>query len=274
MNKLKDAIYGFAVADALGVPLEFKKRGTFKCTEMIGHGTWNQEVGTWSDDTSMTLATCDSIRESKKIDIDDIRSRFVRWMSKGEYTANNEMFDIGETTSNALHSGYGLDHVNSNGNGSLMRILPLAFIAHSINDVHNVSAITHAHDVSKYGCEIYVDIAVELLHGQSIRKAIDKVTACGVPNKYERLPFIAGLEERDIKSTGYVVDTLEASLWCLTQTNNYKDAVIKAVNLGDDTDTVAAVTGGLAGIMYGYDSIPKEWIEKLRNKELIDSCLF
>lgn len=269
---LKSAIHGFVVADALGVPYEFQKRGTFECTSMIGDcGIWNQPTGTWSDDSSMTLATLDSIKKTGCIDVEDIRQRFKDWAFKAKYTANNEVFDIGGTTYQALRENAGIDDFHANGNGSLMRILPLAFIKGvSRRDVFEVSSITHAHIISKEACNIYVEVAKDLIKGMKIE---DSLKYCAYSAPFERLSSIAELPESEIKSTGYVVDTLEAVMWCLCNTDNYKDAVLKAVNLGGDTDTIAAIAGGLAGIMYGYESIPKEWIDKLRNKELIESIL-
>ena len=135
-----------------------------------------------------------------------------------------------------------------------MRILPLAFTKATDDEIRKVSAITHAHEISEKACIEYVDIARKLIAG-------------------EKINFKNKKEDR-IKSSGFVLHTLEASLWCIFNSNSYKEAVLKAVNLGDDTDTTAAVTGGLAGIIYGYDSIPKDWIGKLKNKELIEECLF
>lgn len=124
-NKLKSAIYGLAVGDALGVPVEFMKRGSFRVTGMTGYGSHNQPAGTWSDDTSMTLATCDSIRALGGVDCDDIRNRFRQWLYNAEYTVDNVVFDVGNTTARALRCGKGEDGEYSNGNGSLMRILLL-----------------------------------------------------------------------------------------------------------------------------------------------------
>lgn len=257
MSKLRDGIFGFAVADALGVPYEFKKRGTFKCIDMVGFGTWNQEPGTWSDDTSMTIATCKSIKDKEKIDTADIRENFEDWFFKGHFTANGETFDVGATTRDAIVSKKGIDDYYANGNGSLMRILPLAFTNASDTEIKEVSAITHAHKISKEACVKYVHIARKLIAGEEY---IDD----NLKNK----------SEDEIKSTGFVLHTFEASLWCILNSNSYKEAVLKAINLGNDTDTTGAVTGGLAGIIYGYDSIPKDWIDKLKNKELIEECLF
>lgn len=272
-DKLKDAIYGLAVGDALGVPVEMMERGTYKIEGMVGDGTHHQEAGTWSDDTSMTLATCYSIKKLNKIDVDDIRRCFELWLYQAMFTPKGNVFDCGNTVFDALHRGRGLSGEYSNGNGSLMRILPLAFVDGITNiDISEVSAITHAHPISKEGCIIYVKIAKNLLKGVSLKDAIKNHVRDD--SKYNRLLDIENLQEKDIRSTGYVIDTLEAAIWSLLTTNNYKDAVLKAVNLGKDTDTVGAVCGGLAGILYGYDAIPKEWIDTLKNKALIDDCLF
>lgn len=233
---------------------------------MTGYGTHCQPAGTWSDDTSMTLAACDSIREKGAADIDDIREKFCRWAFKAEYTVDNEVFDIGGTTITSLETGKGQEDFYSNGNGSLMRILPLAFIDADEQTAADVSAITHAHSISKNACCEYVYIARQLISGRNLMEILSECS--------ERLPLIHTLDADEIKSTGYVTDTLEAALWTLATSESYRDAVLKAVNLGDDTDTAGAVTGGLAGIIYGMEGIPKEWLETLRGKEIIDRCLF
>lgn len=272
-NKLRDAIYGLAVGDALGVPYEFKKRGTFKCTDMVGYGTHNQPAGTWSDDTSLTLATCCSIKQDRRMWLGGMMNRFRNWYYDEEFTAHGEVFDVGRTTAMAIHRGYGFNDIRSNGNGSLMRIIPLAFVKDiTSEEVAKVSSLTHAHSISTAACLLYVTIATGLIYEQNIKDMLKKLKTA--PEPYNRLHNIYELPEEEIRSTGYVVDTLEAALWCVATTDNYKDCVLKAVNLGEDTDTVAAVAGGLAGIIYGYDAIPKEWIDALANKELIERCLF
>ncbi len=266
MDKLKDAIYGFAIGDALGVPYEFRTRDTFRCTTMRGNGTWNQPTGTWSDDTSMTLATLDSLRTTGGIDPQDMMQRFYNWYAHAEYTCNGNVFDIGGTTKTAIERyARGVDALEcggklgrESGNGSLMRILPLAFFSCTDADVAKVSSLTHAHATPVKFCVEYVKIARKLLSGDSINETLGDFT---------------GTPRADIRSTGYVVDTFYAALWCLANTNNYADCVLAAVNLGDDTDTIAAVAGGLAGIAYGFDSVPQEWIDALRNKALIDSYI-
>lgn len=271
---LKSAIYGLAVGDAIGVPYEFKVRGTFDATDMIGYGTHNQPEGTWSDDTSMALATCYSIKiNNNKIDYNDIRDQFENWLFRGDFTPFGNVFDCGNTCSSAIYDHRGCSDVWSNGNGSLMRIIPVAFVD-SITDeqVEQVSAITHAHEISKLGCVIYINIAKKLIKGVDLEQAINDTVP--VDSIYKRLINIKNLNVNKIKSTGYIVDTFEAAIWSLLTTNSYEECILKAVNLGDDTDTTAAIAGGLAGILYGYENIPKKWIEKLQGKDVIDRCLF
>lgn len=255
---LRDCIYGQAVGDALGVSYEFKARGTFHCTGMAGFGTHHQPAGTWSDDTSMTIATCDSIREMGRIDIEDMRRRFVQWYREGAYTVDG-LFDIGNTTASALDAGHGRAGERDNGNGSLMRILPLAFTDADDDQIRAVSAITHAHQISCDACVRMVHAARRLLAGvpvADIAVSLDKIPA------------------DEIRSGGFVRDTEKAALWCLANTSSYRDCVLAAVNLGDDTDTTAAVAGGLAGIVYGMDAIPNSWLKTLRGMDTIERCLF
>lgn len=279
MRTLRDAIFGLAIGDALGVPAEFKRRGTFQIKDMIGYGTHNQPSGTWSDDTSMTIATCDSVKRKGHIDYSDIMDCFHEWYFSGAYTADGTVFDIGNTTFEAInryHNGKepincGISSVRANGNGSLMRILPLAFIECTEKEIRNVSKLTHAHEISQKACCIYVDIAKRLLNGESVK---DILMSLAYNSPFNRLQLLGPLPEAAIQSSGYVVHTLEAALWCVVNTNTFEQCVLKAVNLGDDTDTTAAVAGGLAGIIYGYGNIPGAWIKKLRNKEVIENTLF
>lgn len=272
MPNLKSAIYGFIVGDCLGVPFEFKKRGSFECIDMVGFGTHNQPVGTWSDDTSMTLATLDSLKENDyKINIEDIRNKFNSWIYHGKYTTDGIVFDYGITTKKSLDLGYGLDNFYLNGNGSLMRILPIVFIDCSDDEINDVSGITHAHSISKEACRIYVKTLKKIIQGEKLKNILDKLE---VSKTFSMLKHLGDLQKGQVKSSGYVVDTLEASLWCVLTSNSYKEAVLKAVNLGDDTDTIGAITGGLAGLIYGFENIPEKWIEKLRNKNEIEKYLF
>lgn len=303
MKNVIDGIIGFAVGDALGVPAEFKSREELKrypITDMFGYGTHNMPAGTWSDDTSMTLATIDSIIEKQTIDVNDMASKFLKWFRNAEYTATNECFDIGRTTLQAL-AKYELkqdDVVNcggsgeyDNGNGSLMRILPIAYYIYYKNIADNqeiysiikdVSSITHAHEISVLGCYIYVKYVIELLKG------IDKVQAYkNIQNqdyslfsdyavsKYSRIinDDIQNFQEDSISSSGYVVSTLEAVLWLFLNAEDYNTTILKAVNLGDDTDTVGAIVGGLLGIQYGLDNIKESWKQQLKKYDyIVDLC--
>ena len=308
-KKIKSMLLGFAVADALGVPVEFKSREILQknpVTSMHGFGTYNKPAGTWSDDTSMTLATMESISRLKKIDYADIMQNFSLWLESGKFTPFGKVFDCGMTCRRAIFDfstkifgktksplKCGATDENSNGNGSLMRILPVVFYLYKIygenfssdamKTIHEISCLTHAHKRSQIGCGIYSLIAVELLSGKNISDSIkiglekSKTFYADEPElkHYSRLfeKNFKNLPEAEIKSSGYVVHTLEAVLWCLLNTDNYKSLVLKAVNLGEDTDTVAAVAGGLAGIFYGLDEIPSEWLETLQNKNYLEETL-
>ncbi len=299
-----DGIMGLCIADALGVPVEFQSRESLQkdpVVDMRSYGTYNQPAGTWSDDSSLTLCLVDSL--AKGLNYDDIITKFVRWFNDGDYTPFGEAFDIGNGTRNALvRYETGTTALNcggiteyDNGNGSLMRILPIAFylrytygsnfyeIDEAYDIIHNVSALTHDHKRSKIACGIYITIAGLLLERKHLNIAIRDGIDCAMEYyrnhdefaeelyNYERLERqdFRNLPIDEIRSSGYVVSTLEAAIWCLLKTISYEDCVLKAVNLGKDTDTVAAVAGGLAGLHYGYDAIPKEWLNIIQKKEYI-----
>jgi ADP-ribosyl-[dinitrogen reductase] hydrolase len=255
---------------------------------MHGQNCWSEIPGTWSDDSSLTFCLADSLCHD--FSLQSIANSFCDWYYDLKWTARERVFDIGITTQMAieklrkgvspLQSGDTVER--SNGNGSLMRILPLAYY-HQVWDfqvlidrVHQVSCITHAHPRSQMACGIYISIVIALLEGNTpdvaYRIGLDRIDPV-----YQRYPYsqekshfdrvfsreIERLQIEDINSEGYVIDTLEASLWCLLNTSSYPEAVLKAVNLGEDTDTTAAVTGGLAGIYYGIESIPVEWMSAI-----------
>lgn len=261
--QLRDCVYGQAVGDALGVPYEFGWRGQFICTGMVGGGAHDQPAGTWSDDTSMMLAICDSYRALHRIDCEDIRTRFRAWYDRGAYTVDG-LFDIGNTVMNALNRGVGALGEQSNGNGSLMRTVPLAFTPATDDEIRAVSAITHAHAISMNACVDAVAFARDLMAGEDPAEAAAAIGYAG----------IADVPEDDISSGGFVLDTLRAALWCLITTDNYADCVLRAVNLGHDSDTTAAVAGAFAGIVYGEEAIPAEWRNTLRGRKVIEKCLF
>ena len=297
-NIVLDGIMGLAVGDALGVPVEFESRENLRNNPvkgMMGYGTYNQPEGTWSDDTSLTLCLLEALIE-REYKVTSLANKFVKWYQKAEYTATGKMFDIGKSTYDAINRIIGgINPVDAggkseydNGNGSLMRILPLAFylkdeedIEKRVEKIYEVSSITHGHMRSKIACHFYIEMAISLIKGKNLKDSyLDAVVIIKEHYKdEEELKYfnrvlsgdIYKLDESEIKSSGYVIDTLEAALWCILTTNSYKEAVLKAVNLGQDTDTVGAVTGGLVGIYYGMDQIPNEWIEAIKNKKLINN---
>lgn len=283
---LSDAVYGFVLGDALGVPYEFKQRGSFNCEGMTGYGTHNQPPGTWSDDSSLMLATCRSIKDNNlSINLEDLKNKFLSWLNNNEFTALGNVFDIGNATYKALRTGIAPNDEHSNGNGSLMRILPLAFIDCTDDEIRAVSGITHDHWISKEACVIYVNVIKRYLNQDFTTLNTKKITDFikeipEYPAPFDRLCRLSSLTENDINSTGYVIDTLEAAFWCVLQAEKegsktgYDDCLMKAVNLGGNTDTIAAVTGGLAGLLYDFDQLPDDWIWKLKNNKLIQECLW
>ncbi|WP_426481296.1 ADP-ribosylglycohydrolase family protein [Chryseobacterium sp. R2ACT005] len=300
-NKVKAGIMGVCIGDALGVPVEFKKREDLKrfpVTKMLEYMSWNQPKGTWSDDSSLTLCLADEL--TKGYDLEKIGQSFVKWNKYGHWTAHGRLFDIGGTTRHALarlikgesarFSGNIFEE--DNGNGSLMRILPLAFYLENEDNIQKlyltvkeVSAITHGHFRSVFVCFIYVIFAIQLLKGKGKKEAYIYTQKTALeyaeeqgfnPKEIELFNRIlknniSGYPEDEIKSGGYVLHSLEASLWCFFNSESYSEAVLKAVNLGEDTDTTGAITGGIAGIYYGYGSIPEEWIAELVRKDDIEA---
>jgi ADP-ribosylglycohydrolase len=271
---------------------------------MTGFGSHNQPPGTWSDDTSLTLCLAEAMAGGFIGDslLEKTAENMVRWFEKADFTAHGRVFDIGISTNRAIlklkqgarPTESGCTDVSENGNGSLMRIAPLVFhVADKPQEerfkiVRRVSAITHTHHISVIACTAYIEYLLKLLQGE------DKITAFeavqeemaetftvldadrqDAQSRFVRLLLpgtrIYRLPEKEIKSGGFVVDTLEAAFWCFLTTGNYRDAVLKAVNLGSDTDTTAAVTGGLAGLYYGFgeNGIPQDWIGKLAGVQCI-----
>jgi ADP-ribosylglycohydrolase len=299
-ESMKGSLWGAVVGNALGVPVEFKSREflrLYPVTDMLGYGTHEQPPGTWSEDSSLLICTVASLIQG--FDPQDIGRRFVRWMTKGYWTPHGEAFDLGhidirealERIAEGVPAEMaGNDHENNNSNGSLMRILPVALAYHDrpiekmLHYVHRASAITHAHPQSLMACGIYSLMVVALLRGMTPRAAyqltIEKAVA-----EYRMPPYnreiihfqrilsgeIPTLPETEIETRGYVVFTLEAALWCLLNCNTYREVVLKAVSLGDDTDTTACVAGGLAGICYGFKAVPPEWILRIpRRSEIME----
>lgn len=304
LKKLKALMLGHALGDALGVPVEFSSREELDenpVADMMGWGTHFVPEGCWSDDTAMSLATLDVLAKGC-FNRNETMQNFASWLSRGEFTATGNTFDVGNTCQEAIRrfmasdskdaEVWGLDGECNNGNGSLMRIHPLVayatftFLNGSergywlwMGCIKAGSELTHAHSRSVMGCYIYGYCLSFLLKEATRESLIAGIEFAGGDldyleefECYKRIfePNFEKLEREEIKSSGYVVDTLEAAIWCVLTTKDYKECVLKAVNLGGDTDTVAAIAGGLAGVLYGIDAIPKEWLSKLKRREYIE----
>ena len=310
-NTIKAGIFGVCIGDALGVPVEFRSRDQLKrspVTTMRAFGTHGQPAGTWSDDSSLMLCLADSL--CKGYDLEDIALKFLQWYNAEIWTPHGRVFDVGIATSQAIHriskgtspTLCGGTSEFDNGNGSLMRILPLLFyvkdfpIEKRFDTVKDVSSITHGHIRSVLACFIYLEFALEILKEKdkweaykamqnTVRDFLDSNPICSQEemDKFHRiLELKVGeydiaplpiLQEEEISSSGYVLHSLEASLWCFLHSESYSEAVLKAVNLGEDTDTTGAITGGIAGIYYGFENIPEEWIsEFVRKDDIEDVC--
>ena len=296
----KDILFGVAVGDALGVPVEFKSRETIKqnpVVDMIGYGTHYQPAGTWSDDSSLTFCLAEAL--TQEFNLQAIANNFIKWYDDGYWTAHGNVFDIGIATSSAINNlKQGVNPIQAggtserdNGNGSLMRILPLVLyikdlpIHERFEITKQVSSITHGHIRSIISCFYYLEFARHIINGinkfeayQNLKIEVkDFIKTLNIPEDeislFKRLlvDSIQDYHEDDINSSGYVLHTLEASIWCILTSNSYSESVLKAVNLGEDTDTTGAVTGGLAGLIYGYDGIPKKWITKLARLEDVEN---
>ena len=308
MNIWKAGILGVVTGDALGCPVQFESRETVAkhpVTGMRGHGTFNLPAGSWTDDSSLTLALMDSIKRTGGIDCADIMDNFVRWLDDGAFTPFGYSYDIGRGTMNAIrkykrdrkpHRAGSHDERN-NGNGSLMRIMPAVLYCidkgladrDAIEIIHRVGGLTHAHIRANIACGLYFFMARAILTGCGA--LVDRMQAglnqgFGFYENYlsdhdnlecycrlRDLQSFSTLPVERIRSSGYVVDTLEAAVWSLITTDSFADALLKAVNLGDDTDTVGAVAGGLAGLYYGCEAIPEEWLAALQCRDWIEEMV-
>ncbi len=316
MNNWKAGVMGVVVGDALGCPVQFESRAivaTHPVTGMRGHGTFNLPAGSWTDDSSLTLALLESLRRTGGVNCVDIMDNFVRWLDEGAFTPYGYAYDIGGATRSAIQRykrnrdpfHCGCVYETDNGNGSLMRIMPAVLYcidrglpsAKAVKIVHEVGSLTHAHIRSNIACGLYFFMSAVILSGEGTLKDrlqsglddgfmfyedyfdnmdllfedyIDLKKNLKCYDRLRDLDTFAALPPAEIRSSGYVVDTLEAAVWVLLTTDSFEAALLKAVNLGDDTDTVGAVTGGLAGLYYGYEAIPADWIAVLQRREWLE----
>lgn len=308
-NMWLDGIMGVIVGDALGLPVQFLEREELDAnpvTEMLGYGTFNMPEGTWSDDGSLTLATLESILANDGVDCSDIMENFADWLLDGKFTPFGQSFDQGSTCIKAITnyvrnndtSTCGVTGEWANGNGALMRIMPVCLFAYkkeqkgewteeeAVEQVHQISALTHNHLRSKMACGIYYFMVKSILDKKGdlkdclqagmdrvmlfYQKDIMNLTQFSYYGRMRSLSKFMQVPREEIKSSGYVVDSLEAAVWCLLVNDNFSDTALCAVNLGKDTDTVAAIACGLAGLYYGYQNIPEEWLNKIQRRENIE----
>ncbi len=297
---IRTVMLGHAVGDALGVPVEFRSRSVLDgdpVTDMRGYGTYPYPAGTWSDDTSMSLCALEAMGDPE-FSYERVMENFAGWLLNNRFTATGECFDVGGTCLRAIKNysvhklpphKCGLRDECSNGNGSLMRIHPFALYAYVKEMdfdgedgwgvwISRGSALTHAHDRAALGCLIYAFVLMGILSNPTkegvragIRQAGERLSAYPEFEAYQRIfaSDFEALPRDEISGSGYVVDTLEAALWCLLTTDSYRACVLKAVNLGEDTDTVGAVAGGLAAALYGAAAIPTEWLDTLQGSDEI-----
>ena len=276
-NRALGAFLGLAVGDAVGTTLEFSLRDAQpRLVDMVGGGPFALTPGAWTDDTAMALALADSLATSEVLDCRDVMDRFVGWRNTGDYSCTGRCVDIGATTSQALDRYLqtgdpiaGMTDPRSAGNGSLMRLAPVALRFWNdrpqlVSTAADQSRTTHAADEAVDACRAYAELIADAIAGRPRAALL-------APRRFDGVPAIArvlagswrGRSRDTIRSSGYVVHTLEAAIWSVARTADFRAAVLLAANLADDADTVAAVTGQLAGALYGLTGIPETWRDRI-----------
>lgn len=281
------AFIGLAVGDALGTTLEFSPRDSYPLlTDMVGGGPFELEPGVWTDDTSMAMALAESLLAKPGFDPSDLMARFVNWWRWGQYSPTGECFDIGMTTRHALASFEisgdpyaGSTDPQSAGNGSLMRLSPVALwgLGKPASRVAAVakdqSRTTHGAPQCLDACAAYSAMLITAIEtgdfGQAI--AAGRIEGLGTVIKEIVCGSWEDKARGEIRSSGYVAHSLEAALWCVDDSDDFTSAVLLAANLGDDADTTAAITGQLAGALYGLSDIPAHWLEILAWREELEA---
>lgn len=278
-ERIAGALLGLAVGDAVGTTVEFKSRGSFvPVTEMTGGGPFDLPPGAWTDDTSMALCLGTSLVERGGFDEDDQMRRYVHWWQDGYLSSIGRCFDVGTTTAGALGRYLqtndpfsGSADADSAGNGSIMRLAPVPMFYHrdveaAVRYSGESSRTTHGAPECLDACRLFGAMLWEAINGAAKEEIL--FGGYGISELAPKIQDIAAGAYRSkaldkIRGSGYVVDSLEAALWCFYTTDTYRDAILAAVNLGDDADTTAAVCGQIAGAHYGVTGIPASWLEKL-----------
>ncbi len=276
-DRARGALLGLAVGDAVGTTLEFSIRDTRpRLEDMVGGGPFDLPAGAWTDDTTLALALAESLAEAGGFDGRDLLDRFVDWWRNGSYSCNGHCFDIGITTRTALERYVrtgdpraGSTEPNSAGNGSLMRLAPVAL--RYWHDREQLSAVAAAQSRTTHGateavdaCRAFAGLLADAIAGAARPDVLGARRFDGAPAIARILAGSWRGRARDtIDSSGYVAHTLEAALWSVARTGDFRGAVLLAANLADDADTVAAVTGQLAGALYGLSGIPGGWLDRV-----------
>ena len=285
LDRAKGALVGLALGDALGTSLEFTARDTRPpVTDLVGGGPFGLAAGEWTDDTSMALCLAESLLERGGLDVKDLMVRFLRWREEGYNSVTGVCFDIGNATDGALRSFRktgeplsGSTDPHSAGNGSLMRLSPVAIRwwrdrSGATAAARLQSRTTHGAPQAVEACALYAELLIEAIAGAPKENVLRGRDWIGDAQIAEVAAGSWRAKGRDaISSSGYVLHTLEAALWCASRSESIEDALILAANLADDADTVAAVTGQLAGALWGMSSAPAGWLDKLAWRERIEA---
>jgi len=286
IERFRGALLGLACGDAVGTTVEFMPRGSFApVTDMLGGGPFSLAAGKWTDDTSMALCLAESLIQMGRCDPADQMARYANWYEWGYWSSTGICFDIGITTKGAIHQFLltgealaGSSDPEAAGNGSLMRLAPVAMrFGHDEQLVQDMAALssqtTHAAAECLDSCRVFAVALSRALRGLPKERILD---LAGLPIESAKIRAIAAADHTvkpvgQIMGSGYVADSLEAALWCFARHNNFRDTILEAVNLGDDTDTTAAIAGQLAGATYGVTGIPSSWIDRLHLAQEITS---
>ncbi|MGE8131362.1 ADP-ribosylglycohydrolase family protein [Methylobacterium sp. NPDC080182] len=286
-NRALGAFIGLAVGDALGTTLEFEARDAKPPVyDMAGGGPFDLLPGQWTDDTSMALCLADSLIACGGLNERDLMERFCRWYQAGENSCTGGCFDIGVTTREALEQFRrtgdplgGPTDARTAGNGSIMRLAPVALRywndAECLSEAsQRQSYATHGADEAVDACDALGSVLASLIAGKPLRDVLSASYGPFCPGVQTVMNgSYQGKARSAIRSSGYVIHTLEAALWCVSETTTFRDAVLLAVNLGDDADTVGAVTGQIAGAAYGVSAVPEEWFNRLAwNDRLVENA--
>jgi len=275
-DRVLGAFIGLAVGDAVGTTLEFRQRDTYAhLNDMIGGGPFNLRPGEWTDDTSMALCLMDSLLACADLDAADLMERFLRWWRNGENSVKGTCFDIGNTTALALleferrrEPLAGNPNPYAGGNGSIMRLAPVVLRwwrdpSRAMDAARLQSRTTHAASACVEGCAFLTEVLLDPIRTGKKSEALKARRSSDRDIDGVSMGSWRDKRREEIRSSGYVVHTLEAALWSVGRCDTFREAVLCAANLGDDADTVAAVAGQIAGAIWGLSAIPDAWLDRL-----------